>query len=306
MVRKKLGQIVAVMAAALLISACGANNLGQQDKIAVVNWERAVSEHSQYGKLKQGEGVLKDLLAKRQSQEKLAQAQLGSLNKLRNLRQLSEQSYLTADFNTRMVEQREIENKKLQRFLAEVEREASEQIAPRKKAIEDSYQLKIFNLRALLESIKLKHDERQALEKELQAAQRERGSRIMQLEQEKRALVDAKVRPYVEQMHQRMAQAAEAYRGKMQERLSAKDAREQELLNAAPKALQNALAIMDREIAKQQEKNDELKRQINKDIESQAVRLAHERGYTIVFNQYKVNLKAEDITDIVVQNLKKQ
>lgn len=306
MVGKRLGKIAAVAAAALLISACGVSSLGQQDKIAVVNWERAVSEHPQYGRLKQGEGVLKDLLGKRQEQEKLAQAQMGSLNKLRDLRQLSEQSYLTADFNTRMVEQREIENKKLQSFIAAAEKEASEQLAPRKKEIEDSYQLKIFNLRALLESIRLKRDERQALERELQEAQHERGRRVMELEQEQRALVDAKVRPYMMQMQQRMAQAAEAYRSKMQSQLSDKDARDKELMSAAPKALQNALAIMDREIAKQQDKNDRLKQQINKDIESQAVRLAHERGYTIVFNQYKVNLKAEDITDLVIRNLNKQ
>lgn len=306
MVGKRLGKIAAVAAAALLISACGVSSLGQQDKIAVVNWERAVSEHPQYGRLKQGEGVLKDLLGKRQEQEKLAQAQMGSLNKLRNLRQLSEQSYLTADFNTRMVEQREIENKKLQSFIAAAEKEAAEQLAPRKKEIEDSYQLKIFNLRALLESVRLKRDERQALERELQEAQHERGRRVMELEREKRALVDAKVRPYMMQMQQRMAQAADAYRSKMQEQLSDKNVRDKELMSAAPKALQNALAIMDREIARQQDKNDRLKQQINKDIESQAVRLAHERGYTIVFNQYKVNLKAEDITDLVVKNLNKQ
>lgn len=306
MVGKRLGKIAAVAAAALLISACGVSSLGQQDKIAVVNWERAVSEHPQYGRLKQGEGVLKDLLGKRQEQEKLAQAQMGSLNKLRNLRQLSEQSYLTADFNTRMVEQREIENKKLQSFIAAAEKEAAEQLAPRKKEIEDSYQLKIFNLRALLESVRLKRDERQALERELQETQHERGRRVMELEREQRALVDAKVRPYMMQMQQRMAQAADAYRSKMQEQLSDKNVRDKELMSAAPKALQNALAIMDREIAKQQDKNDQLKQQINKDIESQTVRLAYERGYTIVFNQYKVNLKAEDITDLVVKNLNKQ
>ncbi|MDO4921730.1 MAG: hypothetical protein Q4E64_07885 [Phascolarctobacterium sp.] len=306
MVGKTLGKIAVAAAVAMLISACGASRLGPQDKIAVVNWEKAVGGHPQYGKLKQGEGVLKDLLGKRQGQEKLAQAQLGSLNKLRNLRQLSEQSYLTADFNTRMVEQREIENKKLQSFIAAAEKEAAEQLAPRKKEIEDSYQLKIFNLRALLESIRLKPDERKALQQELEQAQHERGSRVMELELEKQALVDAKVKPYAAQMQARMAEAAAAYRSKMQAQLSDKDDRDKELMSAAPKALQNALAIMDREIAKQQDKNDRLKQQINKDIESQAVRLAHERGYTIVFNQYKVNLKAEDITDLVISNLNKQ
>ncbi len=306
MVEKKLAKIAGVIAALLMISACGANGPGQRDKIAVVNWERAVSEHPQYAKLQQGENVLKDLLSKRQEQERMARAQLGSLNKLRNLRKLSEQSYLNADFNTRMAEQREIESQRLQDFAAAAEKEADEQLAPRKKEIEDSYQLKIFNLRARLESVRLKLDERKSLEQELQQAQRERGSRVMELELEKQALVDSMLKPYLEQMQQRMAQAAAGYRDKMQIQLSEKDDRDKKLLSAAPKALQNALAVMDREISKQQEKNDVLKRQINKDIEGQAVRLAHERGYTIVFNQYKVNVRADDITDALVQSLKKR
>ena len=77
------------------------------------------------------------------------------------------------------------------------------------------------------------------------------------------------------------------------------------MLSVAPQALNNALSIMDREIDKQQEKNEQLQKQINSDIESQAVRLAHERGYSIVFNKFKVNLKADDITDTVIQALKK-
>ena len=103
-----------------------------------------------------------------------------------------------------------------------------------------------------------------------------------------------------------MRAEAERLHADMGSRLAAPDERDSELLSAAPKALNNALSVMDREIEKQQQKNDELKKQINKDIESQAVRLAHERGYTIVFNKFKVNLKAEDITDAIVQALKKK
>lgn len=306
MVGKRLGKIGAVIAAALLISACSANLPGQhQEKIAVINWEQAVSGHPDYAQLKQGEKVLADLMSKRKGQEGLAKAQLGSLNKLRSLRQLSQQSYLDADFNTKMVAMREREHVKLQRFVAEVEAEVNAQLAPRTKEIEDSYQLQIFNLRALLETVKMKPEERKAVEAELQQAQRERGSKIMELNAEKKKLLDAKVLPFKAEQEARMRAEAERLHSEMGAQLKAPDERDKELLAAAPKALNNALSIMDREIEKQQQKNDELKKKINKDIESQAVRLAHERGYTIVFNKFKVNLKAEDITDAIVQALKK-
>lgn len=305
MKKNKLVKISAIIAAALLISACSTNVRGPQEKIAVINWEQAVSAHPQYTKLEQGEKILQDLLNKRKGQEELAKAQLSSLNKLRSLRQLSQQSFMEADFNTRMVEQREIENAKLQKFAAQAEAEADAQLAERKKNIEEAYKLKLFNLRAILEAVKMKPDERQAVEKQLQELQKERGAQIAELQAEKRRLVDAKVLPYKAEAEQRMRDMAQQQHAQAMQQLKSPEERDKEMLDAAPKALNNALSIIDREIDKQQEKNDSLKKQINQDIESQAVKLAHERGYTIVFNKFRVNMKAEDITAAIIKALKK-
>lgn len=305
MKKNKLVKISAIIAAALLISACSTNVRGPQEKIAVINWEQAVSAHPQYAKLEQGEKILQDLLNKRKGQEELAKAQLSSLNKLRSLRQLSQQSFMEADFNTRMVEQREIENAKLQKFAAQAEAEADAQLAERKKNVEEAYKLKLFNLRAILEAVKMKPDERQAVEKQLQELQKERGAQIAELQAEKRRLVDAKVLPYKAEAEQRMRDMAQQQHAQAMQQLKSPEERDKEMLDAAPKALNNALSIIDREIDKQQEKNDSLKKQINQDIESQAVKLAHERGYTIVFNKFRVNMKAEDITAAIIKALKK-
>lgn len=304
MKKNKLVKISAIIAAALLISACSTNIRGPQEKIAVINWEQAVSAHPQYAKLEQGEKILQDLLNKRKGQEELAKAQLSSLNKLRSLRQLSQQSFMEADFNTRMVEQREIENAKLQKFVAQAEADADNQLAARKKDVEDAYKLKLFNLRALLEAVKMKPDERQAVEKQLQELQKERGAQIAELQAEKRRLVDAKVLPYKAEAEQRIRDMAQQHAQAIQQ-LKSPEERDKEMLDAAPKAFNNALSIIDREIDKQQEKNDSLKKQINQDIESQAVKLAHERGYTIVFNKFRVNMKAEDITAAIIKAMKK-
>lgn len=305
MKKNKLVKISAIIAAALLISACSTNIRGPQEKIAIINWEQAVSAHPQYAKLEQGEKILQDLLNKRKGQEELAKAQLSSLNKLRSLRQLSQQSFMEADFNTRMVEQREIENAKLQKFAAQAEAEADAQLAERKKNIEEAYKLKLFNLRAILEAVKMKPDERQAVEKQLQELQKERGAQIAELQAEKCRLVDAKVLPYKAEAEQRMRDMAQQQHAQAMQQLKSPEERDKEMLDAAPKALNNALSIIDREIDKQQEKNDSLKKQINQDIESQAVKLAHERGYTIVFNKFRVNMKAEDITAAIIKALKK-
>ena len=175
----------------------------------------------------------------------------------------------------------------------------------RKKNIEEAYKLKIFNLRAILEAVKMKPDERQAVEKQLQELQKERGAQIAELQAEKHRLVDAKVLPYKAETEQRMRDMAHQQHAQAMQQLKSPEERDKEMLDAAPKALNNALSIIDREIDRQQEKNDSLKKQINQDIESQAVKLAHERGYTIVFNKFRVNMKAEDITAAIIKALKK-
>lgn len=306
--RGSIGKLSLIVAGVLLISACGMAPKAPvgPDKIAVLDWQRAERSHPAYKKLEQGEKILKDLQERRKSQEDLAKAQLGSLAKLRTLRKLSEAGYWQADFSTRMVELQERENKQLQDYSAQVEAKVDEELAPRKKAIEDSYQLEIFNLRALLESVKMRHSEREAVEAKLKDAQHKRGRQIMVLHAEKQQLMEAELAPYREAMQQRMAQAAAEYHKDILQQREGKDKREQEMLSAAPKALHNALAIMDMEIDKQKEKNDRLQKQIHSDISSQAARLAHEKGYSVIFKKYKVNVSAADITSQVVESLPKQ
>lgn len=302
---KKLGLLVAGI---LLLSACGkAPAVGPgTEKIAVLDWQRAESSHPHYKKLEQGQKILKDLLAKRKAQEDLARTQLGSLDRLRTLRKLSDSSYWQADFSTYMVELRERENKKLLDFTAQVEADVDKQLAPRTKAIEDSYQLEIFNLRTLLETVKMRPSERQAVEAKLKAKQHERGQQVRVLQAEKNALMEVQLAPYREAMQKRMAEAAASYHKQLVTKQQGKDERDKEMLSAAPKALHNALVLMDKEIAKQQEKNEQLQKRISADISSQAMRLAHENSYSVIFKKYKVNIKADDITAKVVENLQKQ
>ena len=53
------------------------------------------------------------------------------------------------------------------------------------------------------------------------------------------------------------------------------------------------------------EGNDKIASEISHDIESKVAQLAKERGYTVVFGKIKVNVKADDITNDVIKELKK-
>lgn len=301
---RKLYLLLLLLLMSMLLSACGAEKTGE--KIAVLEWKKAVEGHPAQTKLQQEEKQLKLLVEKRKQQEKLALAQLSSLNKLRGLKDMSERSYLAADFNTHMAEKQAIEQGKLIGYAKKLDGEGDGLIAARRKQIEEAHQLEMFNLKLQLDTVKLKAEDRAIIEQKLEAAKVKRDQELSLLEAEKQAYINSKLKPYVEAMQGRLAEAAQQKNQESLAKLESSGEKYDSMLAAAPKALQNALQIMDREIDKQQAKCDALKKQIGQDIESQVIRLAKERGYTIVFNTFKVNVKAEDITGDVINALKKQ
>lgn len=296
---------VVLLISSLLAAACGSVNT-TGEKIAVADWKKAVAGHPQYKKLQQGEAIVQDLVKKRKAQEEMAKQQFSSLDKLRELKKVSEVTYWDADFNTRMVGAQARENVKLQKFMAQTEKEAEELVAERKREVESSYQLKMFNLRMRLESVKMKPDERKIVENELTAARNAREAELAELNSEKAAYIEKKLAPYAKQMQQRMGQEADRLRQNAAAVMQASEGKYDDMLQKAPSALQNALSIMDREIEKQQEKNSALEKEINQDIENVVMRLVDKNGYTIVFNTVKVNLTADDITDKIISELQKE
>lgn len=295
---------LAVMAA-LLISACGTPTQYHQEKIAVVNYENVVKEHPEQSRLARGEALLAELKHRRKLQERMALEQLQSLERLRALTAASQQSYLEADFNTRMVEMQTIENERLQKLAAQAAVEADKKIADRKAAVEESYRLEIFNLRIQLESVKLKPELREQIHLKLVKAKEAREQELSVLEEEKNSLIQAAMEPHIEAARKKLAVYAAQQQSDINNKLMSSEANQQEKLQGAPDALRKALAIMDKEIEKQQAANDELANRISKDIISISTKLAHERGYSIVFKEVKVNLEAADITEDVVSQLKK-
>lgn len=296
---------VVLLISSLLAAACGSVNT-TGEKIAVADWKKAVAGHPQYKKLQQGEAIVQDLVKKRKAQEEMAKQQLSSLDKLRELKKVSEVTYWDADFNTRMVGAQARENVKLQKFMAQTEKEAEELVAERKREVESSYQLKMFNLRMRLESVKMKPDERKIVENELTAARNAREAELAELNSEKAAYIEKKLAPYAKQMQQRMGQEADRLRQNAAAVMQASEGKYDDMLQKAPSALQNALSIMDREIDKQQGKNAALEKEINQDIENVVMRLVDKNGYTIVFNTVKANLTADDITDKIISELQKE
>ena len=291
-----------ILIVVLLTAACG-HDPGGKDKIAVIDWDKAFSAHPKQTVLKQGEAELQKLLRYREEQAEIAKTQIAGLTRLQQLKQNSKANFLDAGFQTQMYAAEAKERKKLLDAYDAAVKEADAALAEQEKELEDAYQLKILNLRLRLEAIKMRPAEREVVQNELNQVQSEREQQRQQILAEKNKIIGAKMEPLVAETQARLKQHAEQLQQEMQGDMSGVLSKDKSDLAKVPEALNKAMAAIDKQADKLQESNEKLRAGIRNDIESNVIKLAHERQYTIVFHSVKVNIKADDITDDVVKAL---
>lgn len=291
-----------ILIVVLLTAACG-HDPGGKDKIAVIDWDKAFSAHPKQTVLKQGEAELQKLLRYREEQAEIAKTQIAGLTRLQQLKQNSKANFLDAGFQTQMYAAEAKERKKLLDAYDAAVKEADAALAEQEKELEDAYQLKILNLRLRLEAIKMRPAEREVVQNELNQVQSEREQQRQQILAAKNKIIGTKMEPLVAETQARLKQHAEQLQQEMQGDMSGVLSKDQSDLAKVPEALTKAMAAIDKQADKLQESNEKLRAGIRNDIESNVIKLAHERQYTIVFHSVKVNIKADDITDGVVKAL---
>lgn len=295
--------LIFVTGLALMFSACG--RMGTGERIAVVNWEKALEGHSRYLELQSRKDAYNLLVDKRREQELVARTHMGSLAKLQQLKMRSKQNYFSADFMARMAEKQaagQEEMKKLSNRLAD---EVDKELADEERKLNEKYRLEIFNLRLKLDTIRMMPEERSRLEARLKAVQTARDRDRMALVQYKIGLVNRRMEPHVKAMRQKMDEYARQLQAQMMAELKKDEQKDTSVLQKAPGALKEMMGTVDQELDRQQQDIESLETSIKKDIESVIIKLAKERGYTVVFHKYRTNVSAEDITADVVAGLKK-
>lgn len=291
-----------ILIVVLLTAACG-HDPGGKDKIAVIDWDKAFSAHPKQTVLKQGEAELQKLLRYREEQAEIAKTQIAGLTRLQQLKQNSKANFLDAGFQTQMYAAEAKERKKLLDAYDAAVKEADAALAEQEKELEDAYQLKILNFRLRLEAIKMRPAEREVVQNELNQVQSEREQQRQQILAAKNKIIGTKMETLVAETQARLKQHAEQLQQEMQGDMSGVLSKDQSDLAKVPEALTKAMAAIDKQADKLQESNEKLRAGIRNDIESNVIKLAHERQYTIVFHSVKVNIKADDITDDVVKAL---
>ena len=286
---------------ALMLSAC--SKTGSGEKIAVVHWEKVLQEHPQHARLQKLKDEYSLLLDKRREQEIVGKTQMSSLAKLHQLKRNSKQNFLSADFFARMMEKQAAEQEKLKQLSGQFADQVDKELAEEEKKLEEHYKLRLFNLRLKLDTVRMLPEERSRVEAELKTLKAARDRDRMLLMEHKMGLVNQRMQPHVEAMQQRLDAYARQLQGQMMEEM--KKGTDDPLLKKAPGALKELLGTIDEELDKRQQGIETLETSIKKDTESIVIKLAKERGYSIIFHKYRTNVSADDVTGDVISGLKK-
>ena len=286
---------------ALMLSAC--SKTGSGEKIAVVHWEKVLQEHPQHARLQKLKDEYNLLLNKRREQEIVGKTQMSSLAKLHQLKRNSKQNFLSADFFARMTEKQAAEQEKLKQLSEQFADQVDKELAEEEKKLDEHYKLRLFNLRLKLDTVRMLPEERSRVEAELKTLKAARDRDRMLLMEHKMGLVNQRMQPHVEAMQQRLDAYARQLQGQMMEEM--KKGTDDPLLKKAPGALKELLGTIDEELDKRQQGIETLETSIKKDTESIVIKLAKERGYSIIFHKYRTNVSADDVTGDVISGLKK-
>ena len=286
---------------ALMLSAC--SKTGSGEKIAVVQWEKVLQEHPQHARLQKLKDEYNLLLNKRREQEIVGKTQMSSLAKLYQLKRNSKQNFLSADFFARMTEKQAAEQEKLKQLSEQFADQVDKELAEEEKKLDEHYKLRLFSLRLKLDTVRMVPEERSRVEAELKTLKAARDRDRMLLMQHKIGLVNQRMQPHVEAMQQRLDAYARQLQGQMMEEM--KKGTDNSLLKKAPGALKELLGTIDEELDKRQQGIETLETSIKKDTESIVIKLAKERGYSVILHKFRTNVSADDETGDVISGLKK-
>ena len=293
-----------ILVVSLLVSACGALPKNADEQIAVIDWQKAFSVHPHYEAMQKAKADLETAVKFRNEQAEQGKRQIALLNKLVEIKQSGKQSFMAADFATRIAEREALEHEKLASSIKTASQAADEIVAPEQEKILEAYRLPILNLRLKLENVKLTPEERTALEQELATTLNQQYGELSALEKHRQAIIREKLAAQKgESTENMLAYAAELKTTMSGEQLTMAQT-DEEKLGQGPKELSKLIASLDKQIAIKQKNYDRLRSEIDADVQSALLKVLNGRKDILVVKKPLVNLTAVDLTEKVCTELK--
>lgn len=298
----------------LFFSACNNENVvTKTESVAIIDMQKAIEAHYLYPAWKMAKENELTTQKLKENHTKMVKEQAQTIGKMEELGEQSRASYFQADFVVKMSEARMNEKDVLLDLRRQEKARIDQLIKDRVDAIEEEYRLPLFNLKVkieaanpLLYSKEKEQEYKEKLIKELETLQEEQAQKMDVLYKERDALVDEAMLVHEQKANERL----EAYSKELFEQISsnsnAKQLSVKARLETIPEAFAKTLASFDKQITEQKLTQEKLYARIVDDINSQVIKIAMQKKFTVVLRDVKINISAVDITQEVLVNLPKQ
>lgn len=294
-----------LLAGLLLLSGCGFSRWQlpfRQDKprFAVVDWDRLVEQHPKYKEWQRRKEQMETAKWLRERQKENGQQQLALLGQMKKVREAGKGQFQSAQWSAQVAEKRAQEQDLLRKKRAALEEEAESRVKADRDAVEEKYRIPLFNLRLKLSSVKMSDEAQKALLQEQQE--------LLDKRQKDRADVEAEKEQWLQQQMAADVAASQARLQAFSKELAGQVVQEQTGLSLTGKTPQNQegqpeldklLQSMDKEIQQQEDKEKQMREEIDSDILSAIKKVNLSRKYTLIFRNPRANISADDITDEV-------
>ena len=289
----------------LLLTGCGFSRgklpfQQERPRFAVVDWDRLVEQHPKYKEWKRQKEQLETARWLRDRQRENGQQQLDLLKKMKQVRGAGKGQFQSAQWSAKVAEKRAQEQDRLRKKREALEGEAEERVKADRDAVEEKYRIPLFNLRLKLGSVKMTDAAQKALLQEQQELLDKRQKDRAEVEAEKEQWLQQQLAADLAASQARLQAFSKELAGQVVQEetgipLPGKGPRNQEGQAELDKLIQS----MDQQIQKQEDKEKQLREEIDSDILSAIEKVNLSRKYTLVFRNPRANISADDITDEV-------
>lgn len=274
-------------------------------QLGIISVDKAVQSHPKYQEWqnnKQQAATIKEQLAATAGKG-IAQSQ-AAINLPGNMA-ASIQSAVEQEFKVKIAAKQQELQARLLEQAGKKRQELSAQLEAYAGELNQQYQPQLFNLQLKLQTVRMDEQQATALKQEINAVKAEQAAKLSAKEQEMAQQMEAALAPEKAAMEQELAAYAAQLNRELDNKLSAQTAELSAKLTQPAAAPSAADSSLQQQLGMKQQEIKVLEEFILNDIRDKTAKIAVERGLEAVLTGQQVNVRAVDLTDAVIDAIKK-
>lgn len=302
--------LAALILSTVLIAGCSRSTPEtkppEAPQLGVISMDKAVQSHPKYQEWqnhKQQAATIKEQLAV--TAGKGITQSPASINVPGDMA-ASIQSAAAQEFKVKIAAKQQELQARLLEQAGKKRKELSAQLEAYAGELNQQYQPQLFNLQLKLQTMRMDEQQATALKQEIDAVKAEQAAKLSAKEQEMAQQLEAALAPEKAAMEQELAAYAAQLNRELDNKLSAQTAELSAKLTQPAAGVPAAVnSSLQQQLGMKQQEMKVLEEFILNDVRDKAAKIAAERGLEAVLTGQQVNVQAVDLTDAVIDAIKK-